>query len=358
VGEEMKNPFQGNAQVMIFAGSFLEPDWLIPSNEKAVTTMKLPQPNLQDMCSLLTSVSKDAVSMYSLEGGVAGLAYMRLESLLRLVMAVLDNHETNSVRFGKENNLNAMLLRKKFVEEESCFRKVLASITGDMTKLAEKLLLIVQDDAQNGPAESSSKSKRTESIQDKPYYVRLVLSGTKPKRFQESTTLPTFLEWNTPCICRVPKDIVQQTLSSVPKESSRLETVMCTRFCRLIRDGLLQEDVDGSNLVAFRVGGGGSTETVNNGSSSSATTIDVGFVYGDSSSSTSSYSIVDDADDNTGGLFYNESRHFRYYKSSTTRNDGTSTTTSFVEMTVANTFPCPLSRQKSVLTNEFIKSPK
>ena len=92
-----------------------------------------------------------------------------------------------------------------------------------------------------------SKSKGTKPMQAKPYYVRLVLSGTKPKRFQESTTLPTFLDWNTPCICRVPKDIVQQTLSSVPKESSRLETVMCTRFCKLIRDGLLQDDVDDSN---------------------------------------------------------------------------------------------------------------
>ena len=40
--------------------------------------------------------------MYSLEGGADGLAYMRLESLLKLVMGVLDNHEVNSGRFGKE----------------------------------------------------------------------------------------------------------------------------------------------------------------------------------------------------------------------------------------------------------------
>jgi hypothetical protein len=363
VGEEMGNPEQGNEQVMIFAGSFLEPDWLIHSDEKTGATSKLLQPSLQTMCSLLSSVSKDAVSMYALEGGVDGLAYMRLESLLKLVMAVLDSHEINYGKAGKEGGLNAILQRKRFVEEEACLRKVAASITGDMTKLAEKLLLIVQDN-QNGRVES--KSRRKKPTQDKSYYVRLVLSGTKPKRFQESTTLPTFLEWNTPCICRVPKDVVQQTLLSVPEGSSRLETAMCTRFCKSIRDSLLQ-DLD-SNMVVFRVGGDVGKQGVHTLPTASATIVDIGFVHTNYSSTTPSSDDIPGVFE-SDKVFYSESRHFRCYKSSGGGDGGASnsnnpasssptSTTCFVEMTVAKPFPCPLSRQRSILTNEFVTSPR
>jgi len=320
---------------------------LIPSTEKSGTTPKLPQPSLHSMCSLLTSVTRDAISMYSLEGGVDGLAYMRLESLLKTVINVLDNHQISGAYMAKGKRMHSIMMqRKRYVEEEACLRQVTASITGDMTKLAEKLLLIAQD-GREGQRASSSKREKSVQGEERAYYIRLLLSGKKPRRFQESTTLPTFLEWDTPSICRVPKDIVQEALSSVPINSSRLEAVMCTAFCKFIRDALLQ-DVDTSRVI-FRVGSGENelkdgTKQENN--EEATTYIEIGLVQTSCTSPVSEVGLEYNA-----AIFYNESRHFRYQKSFSIE-DGAAV--SMIEMTVANSFPCPLSRQRSMLTNEYL----
>ena len=326
VGEEIGNPEQGNAQVMTFANSFLEPENLFTTDEKAIH-LKLPRPTLSQMSWLLTSVTKEAVTMYEREGGMDASAYAQLESLLMIVMGVLDEHEFSSLRVRKVG-LNAVLERKQYVEQITCLRKVIAGITADMTKLAEKLLLVVQDNET-----SSLASKTSGTGKNGPYYVRLFLSGKKPSRFQESTSLPTFLEWDKPCICRVPKRVIDEAIKSETNESVLSETAICKAYGTLIQTALMQDP--SATDVVFSTG---TTEPEEKKEDTTYVNIDIVRAEGFHGSSTAMQDGFD-----------RDNRRFVYSKP---LNQIQGVATSFVQMTVAISFPCPLSRQRSMLTNE------
>jgi hypothetical protein len=334
VGEELGNPERGNEQVMSFAETFLEPDLLGDSIGKSCASSKLPQPTVSAMCSLLTSITKEAVSLYMREEGMDGMAYTRLESLLKILMGVLDVHGMNGIDTGR-TRLGSILGRKRYVKEEASLRRVIASISGDMTKLAERLLLIAENDPTSPKATEARNRKPTK--ENRPYFVRVLLSGKKPTRFLESTTLPTFLEWNTPCICRVPKSIVESALASTARNPDRLEETMCSSFGKPIRNALLRDGSPGS--ILYRLGNHAPPMQEREGDIS----VDIGFVQMNFSEMDSNRG--DDAD------FGHQSKHFIYRKPPDATEMISST---FVEMTVANTFPCPLSRQRTLLTSEFV----
>lgn len=306
VGEEIGHPEKGNTQVMTFANSFLEPEWMVIPNDGS-NNLKLPQLNLENMCSFLTYISKEAISLYDREGGMDNLAYTRLESLLKIVMIVFDDHEIISDNKGERSN--NILHRRQYVSEVACLRKVMASITGNMTKVADRILL---------------NDEITINDEGPSYYVRLLLSGRKPRRFEESTSLPTFLEWNNPCICRVPKNIVNQ--ASRNEEIS--ERAVCNVFAKTLQTALLH-DLDATTILF----GSGVTEPEN--TNPDITYIDVGLVHADTSFGLRK---------GINNYFGNEYKRFRYYNANNSQvNDAV---TSYDEMTVAITFPCPLSRQR------------
>ena len=330
VGEEIGNPEQGNVQVMTFANSFLEPENLFNPDENTIH-LKLPRPTLPHMSALLMSISKEAVLMYGREGGMDASAYAQLESLLMIVMGVLDDQENTSLQTSQVG-LNGVLERKQYVEEVTCLRKVIASITADMTKLAERLLLVAQD----APTSSSSKTSDNTHVSSKngPYYVRLLLSGKKPRRFEESTSLPTFIEWDKPCICRVPKKAIQEAIQS-EKNSDQYETAICNAYGKSIRNALLQD----SN-VAVIVFGIGTPEPDVTKADTTHVSIDVVRAEGFDAART----------DFHGGIGQN-CRRFLYSKPIDPKQE---IAASFVQMTVALSFPCPLSRQRSMFTNEVV----
>jgi hypothetical protein len=142
------------------------------------------------------------------EDGMDELAYYRLENLLRAVMNVLEDHNPHGVGHGGFRGMGASA-NKRYVEEEASLRRVLASLSGDMTSLAERLLLLTVENEPSTPDASSSSSStnpRKQAIK-RSCYVVVRIFGKKPARFKESTTIPTFLEWDIPCVCRVPKTI-------------------------------------------------------------------------------------------------------------------------------------------------------
>mmetsp|Transcript_28831 Transcript_28831/g.62089 ORF Transcript_28831/g.62089 Transcript_28831/m.62089 type:complete len:994 (+) Transcript_28831:2-2983(+) len=332
VGEEVGNPERGNTQVMKFANSFLEPEGLV-TPEGVSENLGLPRPTLHHMCSLLMSVSKEAVDMYSREGGMDDLSYRHLESLLRIVMSALDDREIRDFQ-SRGIGLNEILQRKQYMEHLTCLRQVIATITGDMTKIAEKLL--AQDvHTSSKPTKSPNETKQIPS-ENHPYYVRLLLSGKKPRRFEESTSLPTFIEWDSPCICRVPKGVIQQASKSESKNSNLSETAICNAFAKSIRNALLQ-DLDATTIV---FGTGIPTPDVPN---PDMTYINIDIVRRGSLNSKTA--MRDDSGSNA--------RRFIYSKPCDPQ-EGAATT--YVQMTVALSFPCPLSRQRSMLTNELVSS--
>lgn len=355
VGEEMGNPERGNEQVMSFADNFLEPDLLDDSNGKPPSTSRLPQPTVSGMCALLTSITKEAVSMYVREEGMDGRAYTRLESLLKILMDSLDEHGMNGLGSSGRTRFSNGMGRKRYVEEEASLRKVIASISGDMTKLAERLLGVVQDDPTNPAKASEARNNRKPQNEEErlSYFIRVHLSGKKPSRFLESTTLPTFLEWDKPCICRVPKKIVESALaaSAGRRHPERLEEIMCLEFVKPLRNALQRDN--GSSSIVFRVGNQKTPSLPEEG-----IFVDVAFVQMHIISS-----FADAANQREDLAFGHQSKHFFYripqaddapgQKSQTLRAGGS---TGLMEMTVANSFPCPLSRQRTVLTSEFVST--
>jgi hypothetical protein len=199
----------------------------------------------------------------------------------------------------------------------------------------------VDQDSNDQNSTNEKKSKTQPPPKQRLYYVRVRLSGNKPNRFQESTSLPSFLDWDSDSICRVPKDVVENALSSGCKTTEQLEIAMCTAFCKIIRDALLSDS--DANLVVFRVGSKESraNETAK-ADASNVTTIDINFVQKSSPAWMDSSSNDDD-------LFCVESWKFHFHDARRTGDNLERTT---VEMTVARAFPSPLSRQRSVFTTE------
>ena len=353
VGEEMGNPELGNEQVMNFADNFLEHTEMIGPDSKTSPSGRLPQPTVSAMCTMLTSIAKDAVSLYQREGGMDELAYERLEALLKILMAVLDDHGasmgsglgSSSTRLG-----GSLSGKKRRVEDEAALRRVLASLSGDMTKLAERLLLIAQNEPKKSEADKL-KPKQATVMDQRQVYVRINMSGKKPDRFKESTTVPTFLEWNTPCICRVPRKVVESSLAKCKGDLNRLEDISCSEFGLPIREALLS--VGATEPISVRTGARGLREP--EPLDAETTCVDISFVH----------SHVSGLEKNprSDSSAWRHSKHFIYKKPTTspTSEDATGlphsprgVSSSLVEMTLAHAFPCALSRQRSLLTSEFM----
>eukprot|EP00934_Nitzschia_sp_Nitz4_P000702 Nitzschia sp. Nitz4//scaffold22_size323478//2066//9634//NITZ4_000488-RA/size323478-processed-gene-0.433-mRNA-1//-1//CDS//3329542878//702//frame0 len=345
VGEDMGFPDRGNEQVMDFADTYLEPELLeeefTPKPSDSGT--QLPQPTIPGMCVLMTKLVKEAVAMYREEGNMDGLAYSRLESLLMILMGVLEEHGSSRLRDPRIFSLQG---QSRHVEEVASLRKVIASISGEMTSLAEQMLLLVDSKTSAETPKSKNSGGAKPDAKQELYFVRLLLSGNKkPTRFLESTTLPSFLEWETPCICRVPKAVVEKALATSEKSgaerSERLEQLMCSTFGKPLRNGLLLS-MERSNII-FRLGNQTPTEADKD---DKTVYVDIGFVQ--MNLSRSPHSAIQ------AGLTTNQQSKRFTYRKPPDLNEVISST--FVEVTVAHEFPSPLSRQRSLLTSEFTSS--
>jgi hypothetical protein len=315
VGEDMGRPDRGNTQVMDFAEEFLEH---VSLSEPSPGSGQLLHATLPLMCSKLAETAKKAVNLFLLEEGTDELAYIRLEALQKSLASVLDDHLTRRSSSGSPRN-STQAARKRLLGEEAELRKVLASVSGDMTRLAERLLLIVQNEPTTPETTSSGKA-----ASHLPIFVLLRFSGGKPTRFKESTTLPTFVEWDTPCICRVSPSIVPNP-SQDPKESSRQ---LCLAFAEPFLTAFRREC--GIDAVVFRTTADEASEQPVDGDKIYVSVFPVEAIDTEMTA-ISSPSLV--------------SRRFLYRSSKV-----------LIEMSVAHPFPCALSRQRVLLQSEIVLS--
>lgn len=303
VGEDVGQPDRGNAQVMDFASEFLEPTKGFTGEQpRTATTGQLLQPTLPVMCRKLIDFTKQGVELYLRDDGMEEQAYAQLESLQRSLATTLDN--SHNARMSRRSGSSA---RKQYMGEEAELRRVLASISGDMTKLAERLLLIVQNEPPK--PEPTATVRRMEQVARLPHFVLLRFSGYRPIRFQESTTLPTFVEWDTPCICRVSH---QNNSGEVEEEDSRK---LCFDLAQPFVSAMQQHE---TKPVIVR--------------------------YNDSKSSSQHQEVEDDSGTIVVNIEPVEPTSLSLQRFLWKRAEG-----SIVEMTVAQSFPCALSRQRIVL---------
>jgi hypothetical protein len=358
VGKEMGHPDRGHEQVMQFADSFLEPPLLLGDAPTKMAGTKLQQPTVQGICNILTSSTKRAASNYSKEDGLGELVLTRLEALLQLVMHDIDVHNAKSLALGNKTSIAA---RKRMSEEVAALRRVSACLNGELTKLAEKLMLDADEEKKATPAPglfTPRKLMRQVNAFRRQYYVRVLLSGKKTRRFEESTTIPTFLEWNNPCVCRVPRRILESVVATETRDSRRMEERICVEFGTALRDALVPE----ATSLMFRTGGQ-VDDAMNNSFDTSTTYLEVSMVHMDLS--TANGNQLDDVSPSR------QSKHFFYRKLSsatcelpppptlTGRNLSApellpGPVSNLVELSVAHPFPCALSRQRTLLTSELL----
>lgn len=321
VGEELGYPERGNAEVMGFADEFLEPSSFLGTCWGTSTTGKLQQPTIPMMSNLLGQVAKEAVELYLREDGMDELAHLRFEALLKSVMDVMEEYSSFLLSRGGLRTMGTTA-RKRYIEDETELRKALASVSGDMTRLAERLLLVAQTEPSTPEAgKPTSPSKASRKRVSQPKYVVVRVTGKKPQRFLESTTLPTFLEFDAPCICRLPPAINAES----EKMDQGFDRKLCLKFAEPLLASLRKACGPGS--VVLR------TEATANAIEDAKTT----------------YLHVFPVDSHFGGKAGSLlSKSFFYRKTNPEEQ------TTLVEIKVAQPFPCALSRQRALMTTELV----
>jgi len=357
IGKDEHQPDRGNVQVMEFAGSFLEPQSLFGYQaKKQAGTRKLGRPTTTVMSDMLTACATDAVSNYLKEEGSEELAYSRLESLLRKVMAVI---EENAPLTG--GILIPLAARRRLAEEDAALRKASAVLNSNLSTLAQRMSMASETPEKKVQFKISPTAVPRGSrglLLRRRYYVRVMLSGEKSPRFAESTTIPTFLEWENDCVCRVPKAVVMKAMEGNSSGAVQsLESRICSAFGKPLHEMLSKEIPKGQLIMRTSV-----FEESADADHTGKTFLDIALVHVDPSS-------VDD--DLVGGRRQlqqqqdtMESKRFFYRKAASSfalSQQGVelsgllnNVATNMVELTVAHKFPCPLSRQRTVIASEIM----
>eukprot|EP00985_Skeletonema_marinoi_P013757 scaffold6868_cov120-Skeletonema_marinoi.AAC.2 len=189
-----------NDAVMGFARSFLEPGGLFGKEQYAYTR----QLSVRDVCSALNLVIDQIYLAYAEEEGMEDIAFAHFEELLSKISAAI-------------NNVN----RRYHSEDINALRRVRALICSKLTPLTEHDII------------GSPTRKRMDSATDYRggIYVRLFLCGNKPEFLKESTTIPTYFEWDSASICRVPvPTIMAGAVMQKRSKHATLEECICVAF--------------------------------------------------------------------------------------------------------------------------------
>mmetsp|Transcript_44793 Transcript_44793/g.95336 ORF Transcript_44793/g.95336 Transcript_44793/m.95336 type:complete len:457 (+) Transcript_44793:788-2158(+) len=268
---------QGNAAVIEFAHSFLEPN-VFNQHHTKITAQHYP--SVEGVCSMLISVVNQIEAAYAEEDGTDDLACSHLEELLSMITATI-NVES-----------------RRYPDALAALRRVRAQICSKLAIISERDVgkgWTTHQEGSNGPLT----------------YVRVILHGNRPQRFKESTTIPTFFEWEMPSICRVPKSTLM-TAVSTKHEKETWEECICRTFAKPLVEAL--ESVDANRSIV-------ATDEI--ATDETKTYISVMVVQKKSSIKSRKFFV----------------RHER---------DG-----SITEYTVAHKFPHALSRQRSLITSEI-----
>jgi hypothetical protein len=336
-----------NDDVMAFADNFLEPRdafYGILSSASS-SSSRLQQPTIETMCSLLTLIAREAAQKYSDEGGVETLAFLRLEELVKSVMGIVESMCSVGIKGGKVYNGSDDLDRRSAIEESAAMRKMSAVLNGELSKVAERMLFKSEDPHPGIPSTVEKKSNCRQ------YYIRLVLLGNKPKRFLESTGLPTFLEWGRPAICRVPRTIIRQAMEE--KSGKDFNDLVCTIFAQPLLLFLAQEISD-DNII-FRYHPPIESEVESN---HTKTFLVVTLLH--TSSMANQTGETDCIDPLVSGgskrfVFRSKASVSAQLESSSSGASGKLLQSPcFVESVVGQRFPCALSRQRVIFTSEFV----
>ena len=345
-----------NTHLMKFAENFLEPPIMTSflGLDEDYKTEESRKANISSFSNMVTILSKEALMKFDAESNMNALASLRFEELLKIVISLTEGQThftlgSNDLHFGVKSS------RDLNVEQNVAIKKMCANINELVTKMAERTLLL-----SSGEEDLKAKltlnlspwaNKLSENMEDNnTVYVRLLLLGQKTERFQESTTIPTFLDWETPYICRVSQSCLLKAVSSIglaqfamikltgeKEERHRIEHAICRTFAEPYLSALCKElsgkKVKFSTAIPDQ-------ETLRGKSSV--------FLIA---------TLADRGGRKDRGVLSSNSIQCKKFTFSSEQNGHRNNESGrFIEVTVAQKFPCPLSRQPILLTTEFVSA--
>ena len=205
---------QGCAEVNSFAGAFLEPQGLFRRDDNKFNFGHL---SMEDVAMTLVGVVCQMVAAFEEESGVDELACLHLEDLLAL--------------FPSKTRQDGSRGRGIRSSPPLALRQVKACIYSKLAKLTEP-------SHDGSPLPNDLPDSAGAQI-----YVLVVLHGYKPKRFLESTSVPTFLEFNQPSICRVSVASLQEAARLKRADPSlSWDHSICSTFAQPLLNKLRQEN--------------------------------------------------------------------------------------------------------------------
>jgi len=324
--------WKSRKDVSAFSDEFLEPSSLRVKMEPSISETEkseLLTPSIASFCNMLIVVSREAVKMYDKESRMVPLAYSRLQEVLKLIMGVVEDYSAMSsvrnVRRGFRMN------QQNYTQDMAALRQASAIVNELVTKLAERMHLIAGDDSLT-LSSLANLFTDTESSHPGAVYVRVILYGKKTKRFEESTTIPTFLDWANPYICRVPGAAVTKALKHARGRGKEYQESLAQEVCKYFAEPLvmaLREEMEGQS-IEFR-----STVPSNYALSEDAKL----------------YLIVTPVSSRETTM-QNDVQSKRFQVRTSTGHS----IENVIDITVAKLFPCALSRQPSLVTTERISS--
>jgi hypothetical protein len=305
VGEEMGQLERGNSAVMDFAHEYLQPKTFLGIKFHN----KVDESIVSRMYSLLAASITACYESYMQEECAFSIVYNRIQRLLQSVMSINDGHSyQGTVRRGAKRD-NGSRTKMKQTDSRTSFQQIIIKLTRYMSELSERSLRLWDE-------------VTTMTYGYPMTFVMVRISGIKPKRFEESTGVPFFLEWEKPCICRLPSNTVKNSLT---KNGTIDRIKICEMFAKSFVTALQHEC--GTDKVLLRTDDKVAIHadcTILDVFPAEAVSIDV-----------RDYTVIDP-------MRYMKCKYFMY------KDDRTLT-----ENTVAREFPCVLSRQRSMITTKI-----
>jgi len=351
----MPNAKQSVKELISFADRFLESPTLLMTGTLKIQASdpistfhgKLYYPTVPSLCAMLSSVSTEATKLYAAEGGTEVLAFSRLEHLLKNVMDIVDTHKSTGLEMVNDTT-SLRERRKRFAEEHAALRRTSNSVNSLLARLAESMVSLEK--------RNTNVDSFPNLIRGKHIFVRLTLLGKKPRRFEESTSIPTFLEWGSPFICRVRSScIAKAQASNNPKvkkgrnsiaSQGSLEDKICEAFAAQFLEALCDELSFQSVILCTKSPSEGRLSR--EGGSKTFLVVTMVQMSNAFSNNGGSNDIIESK------RFYSKNFLSNPAAQDPENDRDVNGPMTIIESTVAQHFPCALSRQRTIITTEFV----
>ena len=313
-----KKNHQSIREMTRFSERFLESPTLLTTghmNEhnmpQSTSNGKLQYPTISSFCNMLIKITDEAIVNYVNEGNHTDLlASARLEQLLRNLMDVVDRYCAGGAHLQPKNLTKVE--RKQFVKDNAALRRASTHINTLLAKLADRMVATSNDGVTNG--------------RNNCQYVRLSLMGKKIDRFEEaSTSIPAFLEWGCVYICRVSKSCLDYAEKKYDGKPDKI--------CKAFADPIVQAISSQSSANVIFCTKAPSASRVKRDSTNTFIVV-------------TKVNMVQNLSGSAGDV---ESK--RFFSKVFDSSKKVSTVT---ESTVGQCFPCALSRQREIISTEYV----